>query len=104
VPATVAVTIQRSGSSTLTIPNLIASASIANSYLGGNNSTASATGTVGLSADHRTVTVTLGAVSTTGSGAGTGSGSVTLKPATSLNDFSGNAVDGATSAVLARLF
>jgi hypothetical protein len=54
--------------------------------------------------DNWTATVTLGTVSRTGSGPGTGSGSVTVTPAASLNDFSGNGVDSATSATLARLF
>jgi hypothetical protein len=102
VPGTVTVSIQRSGSSTLTINGLIQSAGISNTYLTGNNASASATGSVALSADHRTITITLGAV--TGTGAAAGTGSVAVSPATSLTDASGNAVDGTTTATISRLF
>jgi hypothetical protein len=101
VPTTVTVTEARAGQSTLTIPGVIATASINNSYLSGNNTSATATGTVTVSADGLTVTVTLSNV--TGAGLATGSGSVTIAPASTLADRAGNPV-AATTRSLTRLF
>jgi hypothetical protein len=104
VPGTVTVTEARSGgSSTLTIPGLIQTANVSNSYLGGNSSSGTSTATVSRP-NASTVAVTLGSVTTTGSGVAAGTGSVTVKPDASLKDAAGNAVVTGSSAVVSRLF
>jgi hypothetical protein len=103
LPAGPTVKEDRSGGSTLTVPGLIQSASIDNSYLGANNSSGSATGTVTISADNKTVTVTVGTISTTGSGIRAGNaGTGTIVPATAVTDAAGNGATG--SANVNRLF
>lgn len=105
VPTTATVTEQRSGSSTLTIPGVISAASINNNYLGGNNSSGSATGTVVLSNGGKTITITLGTVTTTGSGVVTSTtgSTVSVEPAATITDIAGNS--GSTeSASITRLF
>jgi hypothetical protein len=90
--ANFAVTEQRAGAATLTIPGLINSATINSGYLGANNSSAtSSTSPSALSNLDKTVTVTLGTITTTGSGVGTGSGGASISPASTLTDVAGNA-------------
>ncbi len=100
VPSSATVTEQRSGGSrTLTIPDVIQSATIASSYLGGNKSSGSATGTITLTDGDTTVHIVLGPLTTSGSGVATGRGGATLKPATTITDTSGlSAVTTATAA------
>ena len=104
VPASVTVTESRSGQSTLSIPGVIASADIANGYLGGNNSSGAATGTIAWSADSKLLTITLGAITTTGSGVGTGTGAVFMTPAAAIKDSAGNTVVITTPPTVSRLF
>jgi len=90
--ANFAVTEQRAGATTLTIPGLINSATINSGYLGANNSSASSsTSPSALSNLNKTITVTLGTIATTGSGVGTGSGGASISPASTLTDVVGNA-------------
>ena len=84
------------GSATLTIPNLIQTASIANGYLGGNNSSGSATATATLTNGGKTIHIVVGAVTTTGSGLGTGSGGTAIAPAAGVTD---SAANGAVTTV-----
>jgi hypothetical protein len=105
VPATATVTESRSGSSTtFAIPGVIQGpVTISNSYMSGGASGTS-TATVSLSADHRTMTLTLGTVSTTGGGPAQGTGPVSVRPAAGFKDHAGNAVNTTPSAAISRLF
>jgi hypothetical protein len=96
VPSSVTVREERSGQSALTISGLLASAvSIPNGYLGGNNSSGTATGTVALSAGNTVVTVTLSTVTTTGSGVAAGPAqALSFTPNAALKDGAGNAAAG----------
>jgi Bacterial Ig-like domain len=107
-PASVAsnfvVTEQRSSGSTLTIPGLINSATIANGYLGGSASSGtSSSSPAALSNANKTVTVTLGTIATTGSGVATGSGGASISPSTTLTDVAGNAARS-TARTMSPLF
>jgi hypothetical protein len=108
VPTSVTVTEARAGTSTLTIPGLIQAAAIDNNYLGGNNSSGSASATVVLSNGNKTVTITLGTVSTTGGGviakSADSAANVTIKPGSGQTDVAGNGALATSSALLSRLF
>jgi hypothetical protein len=83
---------QRSTGSTLSIPGLINSATIGNTYLGGNNSSGTSnTSPTALTNVNKTVTVTLGAITLTGSGVATGTAGASISPASALTDPAGNA-------------
>jgi prepilin-type N-terminal cleavage/methylation domain-containing protein len=100
VPASVIATESRSNNgSTFTMPGLIQSAAINNAYLGGKNSSGTATGTVSLTNGNKSVAITLGTVSTTGSGVGTGTTAVSIAPNAALQDLSGNGVTGTAASV-----
>jgi hypothetical protein len=99
VPSSVAVKEERAGPSTFTMPGLTVSASISNNYLGANSSFGSATGTVTVSADRKSVTVTLGPITTSGSGVAPGTAGVNIAPAAALQDPSGNSAPNTTASV-----
>jgi hypothetical protein len=83
---------QRSSGSTLSIPGLITSATIANAYLGANGSSGTSnTSPSALSNVNKTVTVTLGSITVVGSGVATGTGGASIVPSNTLTDPAGNA-------------
>lgn len=85
-----------SGSTTLTIPNLIQSATIASGYVGGNNSSGSAPATLSLTNGNKTIHVVLGAVTNVSKGIATGSGGASIAPAAGITD---SAANGAVTTV-----
>jgi hypothetical protein len=96
IPTSLTVTESRggllSGSAQFVVPGFIEQDAISTSYLGGFNSSGSATSTSVIASNgNRSVTVTLGTVTTTGSGVGTGSGGVNVTPNAALKDIAGNA-------------
>ena len=103
VPSSATVTEERQGGTTLTIPGVIQSADIANSYVNGNGSGGSATGTITLTGGNKTISISLGTVTPINSGVATGTGAVPLSPAAAIQDAAGNAAAG-TPASVARLF
>jgi hypothetical protein len=105
VPSSATVMEMRSGGATaLTIPNVIQSAPIANSYLGGNNSSGTATGAITLTNSNKTIHIVLGTVTTTGSGVGTGAGGATVKPAGTITDVAANGANATANALCSPLF
>jgi len=106
VPSSVTVTEARAtGNTTLTIPGLIQSSVISNGYLGGNNSSGTASSmSIVLSNGNKTVTITLGTVTLAGSGVATGTGTVTLSPGAALTDNAANGAITASTAALPKLF
>jgi type II secretory pathway pseudopilin PulG len=92
------------GSTTLTIPGLIQTASIANGYLGGNPASGSATGTASLTNGGKTIHVVLGVVTTTGGGLGTGSGGTSITPAAGVTDAASNAAVTTVARTVGTLF
>jgi hypothetical protein len=104
VPGTATVTEARSGGSTLTIPGIIQSASIANGYLNANGASGSATGTITLTNGGKTIHIVLGTVTNSGGGVATGSGGASLSPAGTITDVAGNAAVTGSSATCSPLF
>jgi type II secretory pathway pseudopilin PulG len=92
------------GSTTLTIPGLIQTASIANGYLGANNSSGAAPAAASLTNGGKTIHVVLGVVTTTGSGVGTGSGGASIAPAAGIRDGFANAAVTTTTRLASPLF
>jgi hypothetical protein len=96
----VTVTEQRSAASvtTLTIPNIIQSASINKAYLSKDSTTATATGTVTLTNANKTIHIVLGAVSVSGSGTtATGNKGAVLAPSAAITDAATTGVNAAVT-------
>jgi type II secretory pathway pseudopilin PulG len=100
VPGAVTVTEQRSAASvtTLTIPNIIQSASINKAYLSKDSTAATATGTVTLTNANKTIHIVLGAVSVSGSGTtATGNKGAVLAPCAAITDAATTGVNAAVT-------
>ena len=104
VPSTATITLSKSHTgdpTSLSIPGLIQDTTIDASYL--QNSSATGAADVTLSADGKTVTLTVTSITSNANKLNTGSsGTITLSPATTLTDAAGNSATGSQS--LNRLF
>ncbi len=104
VPASATVTELRSSGTSLTIPGVIQSATIANGYVNGNGAGGSATGTITLTNADKTIHIVLGTVTPVGGGVATGSAGAALRPVAALTDTGGNGASTTFAATCSPLF
>ena len=105
IPGSATVKELRTGGSTvLTIPGVIQSASIANGYVSGNGSGGSATGTITLTNSNKTIHIVLGTVTAISGGVAGGSGGATLSPDGAITDVASNGAVTTSSALCSPLF